>query len=628
MFLTLFHSTELYYMKLEKVLDQLNSFEKNSFLKILDGIISQRPIKEKEVDAILAGDNRDLKNVDNLNIVKVFNLLEPEFTQQLRSCFERTQSQFDLLIDILSRDGNCVMKYDWFSRLYEAEIHSLVKSIKSFNKRLEDPKEFDPVRRRDYLTYKACLKTAYHNDEARNDELKVTEDESSILTTLAESLDLSQEEVKLINYDIVPLKQREIDDVIDDLKGVGALFFSKKNNTVFVADEIVRLLRKVRNRAVADKYFRRVLKQLREPQINLVCKTHGIDWRQDLDSKIKAIIKEGISFKQILSEDVFKPGTTLTERKAFINDLCEKKLLITPALKGATLDEKVSNLIEHFNNVDREEKIGISMDGYDQLLRDIKEFYPEMNHLLKSEFEIQEEDVLVADLLIDYNIKPKDVLELMGKNEISEFCKQVEVSTRGNEIANVLEAYKDSENLFLENFEAIAQRDHNLLKENGIVINDADIGLKFEELTSKIFEELGFSVDEDLKRRINTKKDKIDILLNVGGNEVILVECKTAKDKNYNKFSAVSRQLKSYYRLALENDLIVRRVLLIGPDFTDDFVNECGMEIELEITLIKANSLRIILEAFRASKHKKFPDALLTRDLLIQEERIVKAINR
>ena len=111
--------------------------------------------------------------------------------------------------------------------------------------------------------------------------------------------------------------------------------------------------------------------------------------------------------------------------------------------------------------------------------------------------------------------------------------------------------YKDVENLYLENYENIGFRNLNALKENGIVLKEAELGLKFEDLTKTIFRSLGFNVDESLKKKLNTKKDKIDILLNLEENsELIIIECKTVKESGYNKFSSVSRQLKAYYDLA------------------------------------------------------------------------------
>lgn len=73
-------------------------------------------------------------------------------------------------------------------------------------------------------------------------------------------------------------------------------------------------------------------------------------------------------------------------------------------------------------------------------------------------------------------------------------------------------------------------------------------------------------------------------------------------------------------------NIIIRKSLLIAPEFTDEFINECEIEYELNLSLIKASSLLKILEGFKDSKHKKLPYELLMRDVLIQEDRILKAI--
>jgi len=74
-------------MKLEKILGQLNSFEKNQFLKVITGIIETPPKKTDEIDKILINSDKDLKKVDNLNIVTVFNLIEDEYTDYIKSRF-------------------------------------------------------------------------------------------------------------------------------------------------------------------------------------------------------------------------------------------------------------------------------------------------------------------------------------------------------------------------------------------------------------------------------------------------------------------------------------------------------------------------------------------------------------
>ena len=616
-------------MKLEKILDTLNSFEKNAFLKIIDSIIANSPKNAIEIEKILSDKSKELKNIDNINVAKVFILVEDEFAEYVKKEFANTTSQLDILTDIIIKDGNCIMKQDWLARLYENELKVIDKKLKVFQKIFDsDNSGIKEQRIRDYKIYKACLHAAYTNDLEANQDAKITTDEQSILLTLSQHLELSQEEIKLINHIIVPFKKLEIDTVINTLKNIGIIFYSKKNSTVYVADEVVRILRKVRGKEVADKFFRRVLRYLREPQVNLICKKHNIDWRLPLEQKIKGIIKEGISFSGVLTNDIFKEGTKVSEKKKVIIDLCDKELKISPSLKGATVEEKISNLIRYFENVEQDEKVGISIDGYEKLLIEIGEILPKLNEQIKDEFELQDEFVLKSNYLLDYNIKPKDILEIISEKDLDTFCKSKNIKTRGDLITNILDTYQDAENLYLENFENIGFRNLNVLKENGIQVKESELGVKFEDLTKSIFTKLGFNVDKKLRQLLNTKKDKIDIVINLSNKELILVECKTIKESGYNKFSSVSRQLKAYINLAISKDFKVIKSLLVAPDFSDDFVKDCGLDYELNLSLITASSLINILNGFRNSKHKQFPYNLLMRDVLIQEERILKAIEK
>lgn len=256
--------------------------------------------------------------------------------------------------------------------------------------------------------------------------------------------------------------------------------------------------------------------------------------------------------------------------------------------------------------MEKDEKIGISLDGFEKMLSELNESLPKLNKQIKEQFELQDEFVLKATFLLEYNIKPRDILDLIIKSDLTKFIKSNGIRQRGDDILNILEHYKDAENLYLENFENVAYRNLNQLKENGILIKESELGLKFEDLTKVIFSKLGFNVDEKFKKQINTKKDMIDILLNMENKEVIIVECKTSKERGYNKFSSVSRQLKSYQNLALKNDLRILKILLVVPEFSDDFVTDCEMDIEMDLSLITASTLTKIFEAFKNSKHKVF----------------------
>lgn len=616
-------------MKLEKILDSLNSLEKNSFIKIIDQILSNDPKHSKEIDRILSGSEKELKSVDSEVITKIFNLVEDEFSEIIQEDFYDATSQLDILSDILIRDGNCIMKQDWFARLYDLELKKISKKVKEFNLKLDDPKsDISDERIRDFNVYKACLKTAYQNDIDNNREPKITSDELTILHTLSSELELSQESVKLINYMIVPINKMPIESIINELKSLGVIFYSKKSNIVYVSDEIVRVLRKIRGKKVAAKFFRRVLRLLKPPQINLICKKHNISLKLSINEKIKEIINEGISFPGALINDVHKYGTHIPDKKKWFNEFCNVSLNIKPPLRGLTLEDKVESLIAFFESVEKDDKVSISIDGFEKLLIDLYEILPRTNNLVRAEFELQEENVLSSEYLINYNIMPRDILDLMPIIDLNKLCQERNIKTRGDMVSNILSAYKDTENIYLENFQNIGYRNYNALKDNGIIIREAQIGLKFEELTKIIFKKLGFNVDEKLKKSINTSKDKIDILLNLGNNELILIECKTVKGSGYNKFSSVSRQMKSYLELAKKNDYRVIKSLLIAPEFSDEFVNDCELEYDLNLSLITAGSLIQILEGFKKSKkHKQFPYKLLLRDVMIQPERIIKAIN-
>ncbi len=619
-------------MKLQKILNNLNAFEKYSFLKIIDNLIEDSPKNIDEINEILSeSDEPDkLKSMDIINITKVFKLLEEEYSQYLAEVIARPNSQLDLVTDIIIRDGNCIMKYDWFANLYEKIIKEFERKRNSFcNDFFRQDKESEDARSRDYMIYKSCLDTAYNNDVANNQDKKITTDEHSILVTLSQKLALSQEEVKLIKYMTIPLEKQPIEEVINELKKAGIAFYSKKLNTVYIADELVRILRKIRGKEIADKFFRRILKTLSPAQIRRICKNHNLQWKDhSKEEMIKMIIDNGISFKNAMTDDIHSNNMTLTDRKKFINDLSEKNLKIGKSVKGVTLSDKLDSLIKYFEAIENDEKVSISFDGYDKLLRELSEYSKGLNQIIREEFELQDNNVLNSNYLINYNIKPRDVLDVVSDDVLQEFCVHKGVKSRGNIVRNILDAYTDCENVYLENYEYIGKRDLNTLKSNGLSLTEAELGILFENLTKNIFITLGFNVDEKLRIEMNSTKDKIDIVINLGKQDVIIVECKTVKEKGYNKFSSVSKQMKSYVTLVGRNNYRVAKVLLVAPEFSDEFVSDCRLDYDLNLSLIKASSLYKIMECFKDSKLKEFPVNLFKKDVLINEDNILKAIGK
>jgi len=133
----------------------------------------------------------------------------------------------------------------------------------------------------------------------------------------------------------------------------------------------------------------------------------------------------------------------------------------------------------------------------------------------------------------------------------------------------------------------------------------------------------------DLRKSISTSKDKIDILLTIGEGEVILIECKSIKETGYKKFSSVSRQLKAYKELLEKRGIRDMMSLLIAPEFNDDFVNDLEMDYDLNLSTIKASTLLSIARAFKENeKLKQFSHMFLIKDVLVHEDRILKALNK
>lgn len=614
-------------MKLEKIFGNLNQIEKGSFLKILDQLSNDARGYKPEVDNILSDNCKHIKEVDDENLIKLFFAVREEYKQFIKTQFELNDSQLPLFCSILTRDGNSMMSRDWLNTLYRKDYEKLQKNIEIYKNTPEEVVYKDSIRFRDYEIFRNCVKVAYQNDSIFNHDNTVSREEKTILNELASQLDLSNDEKQLIYFSQVPLVKLDVDNIIGLLKDAGICFYSKRKYQIYVPDEIVHLLREVQGISLPNKYFRRILRQLTDNQINKICRKHGINLKIDRESKIIAILESGVSVRKTLLRDIHPDNMNKTELKKFLASLIEK-LDINLSKSGSTAEERLEFIINYYNHLEYDENISISLGGYNKMLTDMAEVFPDLPARLKEEFELQQDNVLDTELLLDYCIKPLDIVYLLTPNELKLFCSDKEIKTRGGIIKNIIGKYKDLENLHIENIELISSRDINALKEKGITIKEGDLGLRFEKVTSKIFSNLGFHIDEELKNNVNTSKNKIDHLINIGNNKVIIVECKTVKDKLYNKYSACSRQLQSYIKLCKDNKLDVMHTILVAHDFSDDFVESCEDDYNLPVTLISAKTLSRILKSFRQSNHDTLPLGILKKGGLLDAERICKSLER
>ena len=157
-------------------------------------------------------------------------------------------------------------------------------------------------------------------------------------------------------------------------------------------------------------------------------------------------------------------------------------------------------------------------------------------------------------------------------------------------------------------------------------ISEAEIGVKFEEITKEIFEDLKLVVDEDLRKSINTAKDKADIIISLSDDDVIIGEAKTCKNGDFAKYSTTSRQVKAYANRCENQGKRVAQILIIAPSFSTDFVESAEMDTEVNISLLEAKGLKLIHDAFKARRNPKFSVKLLTKGGLLKAELIAKTI--
>lgn len=560
------------------------------------------------------------KNTDAEHYVRTFNKVSiyKEYKERLQKAIN-DNLLLDLITDIFIKDGNCIMSRDWFNELFKQEILSLKSIIDDFKELFggnSNPFEAEDSRIRDYNVFRACVSTAFHNDEAKGKNASISLDELSVLQTLKVELGLSNEEARGIYYLEIgddELNNLDIDEVIIMAKNEGLIFNINSKKTILVPDEFVKILRDIKGIPLADKFTRRILKALPDKQINKIKRNHGIK-ESEKHLKIEAIIKRGINIYDILSQEIYEQGDKTSIKMEFLKGFIEGSLDIHLNTLGRTVNDRIRLLVEYFMEQDNESNLGITRDGYDQLLRELFDFDNGIDACIREEFQIQPNVILNAETLLDYSIRPKDILYLIPLKQLVDFCSLKNLSHKGkNKVQVILNSYQNSENLYLQHYTLFAKNDISGLKNQGI--SGIDVGIEFENTTKTIFKGLGFNVNESLRAKINTNKEKADIVLDLGNDKVIIVECKASKD-SYSTFSTVSRQLASYHKHYTENGYTVEKCILASGSFTDDMKQEVDKFYNFDVTLVEAETLVNIHDKFKSLNKREFPFRLFKPGVL------------
>ncbi len=609
-------------MKLVKVLDLVNQIEKSSFFKMLDSFSEM--IKEPNGKSIIPDGGSKCMS-DACQIKELFDRVSSLYLDDLSNRID-FDPQLLLLVNILVRDGNSILERSWLEQLYKKEHAKLSANVRELGESTSD----DP-RSRDYKIFRACVREAYANDEKNNHDCAVTRDEKSILNVLGREFEFSHAEILTLYAAEIPIELLGIDEIIALIKDSGIGFYSRKNLKIYIPDEIIFLLRKILKIDLPNKYFRRILKQLQTSQLNRLLKKYNIKLSPEAagsnEEKIKAILAAGIDVKSALLADIHLPDTSKTEIRDFLLKIIQN-LNMELGKIGASPEERLDLMLEYFHRLDAQDNIDMSIDAYDNLIDDIMAVIPAMNERVRFEFELCPERVMELAVLLDYNIKPYDLTYLMSEAELRKFCEEKQISSRGNMIKNILGKYGDVQSRMLENYDLIAARDINALKSNRIAIKESELGVKFEFLTKEILTGLGFQVDDKLKSEINTNKDKIDIVISLGQNRIIIVECKTSREVEYDKYSSLSRQLKSYQKLCRDKNYQVVRTILVASDYSQNFVDASIKDWELELSLVTAEGLKEMWNIFRDKKMTELPIGVFGNNLKLDPEKVRALLDR
>ena len=614
-------------MKLSQVLSSINQVEKSKFISCLDKLCSSASHNDKQLVNSVKKMDGQIKNASGSEITALFSLVSSYFKRDIQDKIAMSGAQIGLLINILTRDGNSVARTSWIETLYNKEWHLLNKESKALQVEIKNAESMEDFSHGKCLfIFQDCLKTAFFNDEKSNREAKISDDERSILNVLADRLNISKDEASGIENIIDPIPQNNALDVLNSLREIGVLFINRKRGEVLVADEVVAILNEIQGKELADKHTLRILRCLSDGELSNILKHYGKKIRGvERTEKIQTIIHSRVVVRHILSRDIYAAADTQNQRKDRLKSLiADLDLNITKL--GLTVDDRIDVIVNTLNQSMNEEFNALSAAGFKELYITLNIHFSNFDKLIKSEFELESTEDIDTDKLRALSITPIDILYLLSNEEIKGVRDKIGLSKRGKPRLLILEHFANTNDKLIENYEAIAKRDLSALKSAGIDISEADLGVKFEEITKEIFETMNLVVDEDLRKTINSAKDKADIIISLSEGDVIIGEAKTSKNGDFAKYSSTSRQVKAYVNRCEHQGKRVAQVLIIAPSFSDDFIESAEMDTEVNISLLEAKGLKAIHDAFKARRHPKFSAKLLTKGGLLKAELIAKNI--
>ncbi|MDP2714569.1 hypothetical protein [Rheinheimera sp.] len=624
-------------MKLNHVLSVLNQIEKSKFITCLDKLCSSAAPDDEIISKALSKVNRQIKDASGSEITQLLNAVAAQYQDSIREKLALCDASMALLVNILTRDGNGIARTSWIEQLYAREWETLDTLARQIQLDIESNPAEDYGHAHRLKIFRDCLNVAYKNDEKINRQANITDDERSILNTLAHHLKISHDELVAIEHLSEPIKagKQTVDNCLQELRDMGVLFINRKTSEVLIPDEVVAVLNQIQGKELADKHLLRILRVLSDAELSNILKSYGKRIRGvSRNEKISTILHCGIAVRDMLLRDLYDETDNQNKRKERLKQLIAD-LDIEADKIGFTLDERIDVILASLNTAADREFDAISATGYKEMFDSLVQNFqgldangaPEtLPQRIRQEYELEENEEINVERLRALSITPHDVLYLLNNEEVKELRDNLKLPKKGNPRSNILQAFANANDKLIENYDALAKRDLLALKAVGIEINEADIGVKFEEATKTILEQLDLVIDEELRKSINTAKDKADIIISISDDDIIIGEAKTCKNGDFAKYSTTSRQIKAYVNRCENQGKRVAQVLIIAPSFSQDFIESAEMDTEVNISLLTAEGLKQIYHAFKAKRRPNFSAKLLTKGGLLKAELIAKSI--
>lgn len=621
-------------MKLQQVLSSINQIEKSKFITCLDKLCTSAEKSNKSISEALKKVNKHIKDANGIEITLLFNTVSSEYKSSIQSQLAMAGASTGLLINILTRDGNAVARTTWIEQLYTREQERLEQLSQELKNEIDkvETENYDHIHR--LSIFRNCLEIAYKNDLLVNRQANISDDERSILNTLAHELKISQDEAAAIEHLSDPIKagKETVEACLQTLREMGVIFINRRTSEVLIPDEIILVLNEIKNKELADKYLLRILRCMSDAELSNILKSYDKRFRGiSRIEKINTILNAGINIRDILSTDLFDKDENQNQRKERLKDLINE--LDIPAERlGTTLEERINIIIESLRTATEREFNSISATSYKELFEALETNFNNLNNeidetlaqRLRREFELEDTEELDTERLRALSITPHDILYLLSNEEIKNLRDSMKLSRKGNPRKIILEAFESANDKLIENFGLLSRRDLVGLKAAGVEIAESELGSKFEETIKAILEGLELDVDEELRKTLNTAKDKADILISLSENDVIIGEAKSFKNGDYAKYSSTSRQVKAYANRCESQGKRVAQVLIIAPAFSADFIESAAMDTDINISLLTADGLKLIYDTYKTKRKPNFSAKLLTKGGLLKAELIAK----